>query len=480
MSIPTVELLIDNQDVAGADYAEVRDPGRFADVVGRVAQADTARVDRAVQAAHRAFPGWAATPLEQRIACVQQVADLLEAMVDELTPIVVSETGMLPAEIRMEIAGSAFATRDNIDAARAFLQPSRAEDATSWVSVEKKPAGVIAGFVPWNAPIVLMIRKLAPALVCGNTLVIKTPPTAPLGIGTLLKRAAALFPPGVLNVVHGGNETGQALVAHPLVRRISFTGGGKAASAIMKAAAGTLKNVQFELGGNDPAIVLDDMDLDAQMPALVAGTFHRSGQFCFAVKRIYVPESIFEAFFARFAEEVAKFKIGHPLDPRTTFGPVNNAQQYAHVKELVARARQSAAEVVELGEAVDSASWDQGYYLKPVLVKRAMPDQEIVACEQFGPVVPVIAYRDEDHAVAMANDTEYGLGSSIWTTNTARAVALARRLETGMTFINRNVQSRLGRRYMPFGGVKQSGIGTENSELGLADYVEYHAINLHK
>lgn len=480
MSIPTIELLIDNAAVPGAALAEVRDPGRFDTVVGHVAQADAALVGRAVEAAHRAFPAWAALPAEERAARVLRFADLLEGIVDELAPIVVAETGMLPAEIRMEIAGAAFAARDNVDAARAFLAPARYEDDGSWVRVEKRPAGVIAGFVPWNAPIVLMVRKLAPALVCGNTIVIKTPPTAPLGIGLLLARAAALFPPGVVNVVHGGSEVGQALVAHPLVRRVSFTGGGAAASAIMAAAADTVKNVQFELGGNDPAIVLDDMDFDAQMPALVAGTFHRSGQFCFAVKRIYVPETRYDAFFDRLAGEVDKFRIGHPTDPRTTFGPVNNAQQYANVRGLVERARATAEAVVELGEPVDPATWSQGYYLRPALVKRPPPDQEIVTCEQFGPVVPVIPYRDEDEAVAMANATEYGLGSSIWTTDTARAVALARRLEAGMTFINRNAQSRLGRRHMPFGGIKQSGIGTENSELGLADYVEYHAINLHK
>ena len=480
MSNLKIDLLIDNQDVPGARYAEVRDPGRLADVVGTVAQADAALVDQAVQAAHRAYPGWAATPLEARAERVLAVADLLESIVDELALIVVSETGMLPAEIRMEIGGAAFAMRDNVDAARAFLQGKRVEDATSWVTIEKKPVGVIAGFVPWNAPIVLMIRKLAPALVCGNTIVIKSPPTAPLGIGLLLKRVAALFPPGVINVLHGGNDVGQALVEHPLVRRISFTGGGKAATAIMKTAAETIKNVQFELGGNDPAIVLDDMDLDKQMPNLVAGTFHRSGQFCFAVKRIYVPESIYDAFCDRLAAELSKVRVGHPNDPRTTFGPVNNEVQYRYVKELVARARQSKAEVIELGEAVDPASWEQGYYLKPVLVKRPDPNQEIVSCEQFGPVVPVIPYKTEDEAVAMANDSEYGLGSSIWTTSFERGVALARRIESGMTFINKNAQSRLGRRHMPFGGVKQSGIGTENSEFGLADYVEYHAINLHK
>jgi acyl-CoA reductase-like NAD-dependent aldehyde dehydrogenase len=473
-------LLIDGQDVPGVSYAEVRDPGDVARVVGRAAQADTALVDRAVDAAHRAFPGWAARSVGDRIGHLRRIAELLESMTDELVRIVVSETGMLPAEIRLEIAGSIAVIDDTVDAGRTFLRSRTVEDTTSWVRVDRKPAGVVAGFVPWNAPIVLMIRKLAPALVCGNTIVIKTPPTAPLGITTILRRAAALVPAGVINVVHGGDETGRALVANPLVRRISFTGGGTAAVAIMKSAADTIKGVQFELGGNDPAIVLDDIDLDAQIPTLAAGIFHRAGQFCFAAKRVYAPESIFEEFFGRLSDEVAKARVGHPLDPRTTFGPVNNAQQYDYVKSLVERARHSAAEVREVGEAIDPATWDRGYYLKPVLVKRPAPDHEIVTCEQFGPVVPVIPYSSEDEVVAMANDTEFGLGSSVWSRDTTRAVALARRLETGMTFVNKNAQSRLGRRHAPFGGVKQSGIGRENSEEGLADYVEYHAINLHR
>ena len=480
MSPLKVDLLIGNEAVATRSYAEVRDPGRFADVVGLVAEATVEEVDRAVKAAHAAFPAWSATTLEQRSAQLEKVAQLVESIVDRVAAVVVGETGMLLSEIKAETIGSAFAIRDNIEAAQEFLKPKQVEDEASWVSVEKVPIGVIAAFVPWNAPIVLMMRKLAPALLSGNTIVIKSPPQAPLGLGFLLTEIAALFPAGVINAVHGGNAVGQALAAHPLIGKISFTGGGKAATEIMKAAAIGIKGVQFELGGNDPAIVLDDADLDRLMPTLVAGAFHRSGQFCFAIKRIYVPEAMYDRFFERMGQELAKARVGHQADARTTFGPVNNANQFAYVKALVERARTSGCEVTEYGEKVDPERWDEGYYLRPALVRRPNAKSEIVTCEQFGPVVPILAYDSEDEVVAMANDTEYGLGSSVWTSSFERGVAVARQIESGMTFINRNAQSRLGRRYMPFGGVKQSGIGTENSELGMAEYVEYHAINYHK
>lgn len=480
MSTMKIDLLIDNEDVATASYAEVRDPGRTADVVGLVAQAAPADVDRAVRAAQRAFASWRHTEPAERFALLQKAADLIDASSAELVPVVVAETGMLPAEIKMEFGGAALALRDNVEAALEFLKPAQYEDADSWVSVEKRPIGVIAAFIPWNAPIVLMIRKLAPALACGNTVVFKTPPTTPLGLGLLLKRIAALFPPGVINVLHGGAEVGAELAGHALVRKISFTGGGKAASAIMKTAADTIKGVQFELGGNDAAVVLDDADLEKIMPALVAGTFHRSGQFCFAIKRIYVPRAMYEDFFARMCAAVDRFKIGHPLDAQTTFGPVNNRGQFDYIAGLTARAKAAGARVAELGEVLHPEQWEQGLYLRPVIVADLAPDAELVVHEQFGPIVPLVPYDSEEQVIGYINDTEYGLGSSVWSSSFERATRFARHIEAGMTFINKNAQSRLGRRHMPFGGVKQSGVGTENSELGLAEYIEYHAINFHK
>lgn len=480
----TIDNFVDGAWIGGETRFEVRDPGRTADLVARVAAADAALVDRAVAAAAGALKGWSRVPVAERAALVLKAADLIEAEaekgLDGLAGVVVRETGMLPAEIVLELRGAAFASRDNVTAAQAALEPVVIEDATSIVRIERRPIGVVAAIVPWNAPIVLLIRKFAPALVAGDTLVIKTPPTAPAGIALLMAALAPLFPKGVINVVHGGAEVGAALAAHPKVRLISFTGGGVAARAIMRTAADTLKNVQFELGGNDAAIVLDDFDLDKGIPMLAAGAFHRSGQFCFAIKRLYVPEAIYDAFFERLAAHLDKVHIGHPLDPRTTFGPINNPGQLAFLNGLVAKTRAAGGDLVELGQPVDPATWAEGNYIRPTLVRRPGPDFEVVTCEQFGPVLPVIAYDSLDEVVALANGTEYGLGSSIWTTDFDRGLALARRLEAGMTFINKNAQSRLGRRHMPFGGIKQSGIGTENAEAGLAEFTEIHAINIHK
>ena len=480
MSHDKIDLLIDGRDVPTAAYAEVRDPGRFAEVVGLLAQGTAAQVDQAVQAAHRAFQGWRRMPLAVRSALLLQAADALAAEAGAVAELMARESGMLVPINQGEIGMAANIVRDNVEHAAAFLPPRQVEDAQSWVSIEKRPVGVIAAIVSWNAPVILTMRKLAPALVCGNTIVVKPSPNAPIGISRLLGRMAALFPPGVINVVHGGGEVGQALVAHPLVRKVSFTGGGEVAKAIMASAAQTIKDVQFELGGNDPAIVLDDANLADAVPKIVGGAFRRSGQFCFAVKRVYLPAARFDEGFEAIRAEVAKFKVGHPLAAGVTLGPINNAAQFNFLQGLLARTRAEGADVVELGEKLDAASWEAGYYLRPALVRNPSPDSEVVLCEQFGPLLPVVAYESEADVIRMANQTELGLGSSVWSTSPDRALALARELEAGMTFINQAGTSRLGQKNIPFGGVKQSGIGRESSDVGLAEYVEYHGINLHR
>jgi aldehyde dehydrogenase len=473
-------LLIDNQDVVTDQYLEVRDPGRISEIVGLLAQGTAAHVDQAVQAAHRAFATWQHVPLEQRQALLLQASDLIAAEGPKLAELMARESGMLVPTNAAEAGMSAAIVRDNVELASDFLRPLEAEDEASIVIVDKVPVGVIAGIIPWNAPIILTMRKLAPALVCGNTLVLKPAPTAALGLSALLKKIAALFPPGVINVVHGGAEVGAALTTHPLVRKISFTGGGAVARQIMKAAADTIKGVQFELGGNDPAIVLADADLDQAIPRIVGGVFRRAGQFCFAVKRIYVDAAIHDAFFERFCAEVDKFKVGHPLTLGATFGPLNNEAQFRYIQGLTERTRAAGAEVTVLGSRLDPDSWDQGWYLQPAVVGRADPQLELVREEQFGPIVPIVAFDNVDQAIGWANDSELGLASSVWSRDEDAAVAVARRIEAGMTFINNAGTSRIGQRNSPFGGVKQSGIGRESSEVGLSEYVEYHAINVHK
>jgi acyl-CoA reductase-like NAD-dependent aldehyde dehydrogenase len=474
------ELLIDNQDVSTAQYMEVRDPGRLDHVVGLVAKGDARHVEQAVEAAQRAFHLWRTTPLETRISLILKAADKLEQAADALARTVSGENGMLLAASRGEIALAVSGIRNLADLAEGCFEQKLMEDGTGWVSIEKKPMGVIAAIVPWNAPIVLTVQKLAPAVIAGNTVVFKPSPFAPIGITAALRMISELFPPGVINVVHGDGDVGAALTTHPLVRKISFTGGGATAKHVMRAAAESLKSIHLELGGNDPAIVLGDADLDKIVPQITAGVFRRSGQYCFAIKRIYVPDSLYDSFFEKMRSLTDEFKIGHQLNENATLGPMNNRQQFENVKRLIEAVKGSKAQVFELGQKLEPDNWDNGYYLRPVIVKDAEPDQEIVACEQFGPVIPLIRYRTEQEAILMANNSEFGLGSSIWSSDFERAVNLAREIEAGMTFINGNGTTSLGHKFVPFGGIKQSGIGRENSEIVFDEFIEYHAINYHK
>ncbi|MEH7254077.1 aldehyde dehydrogenase family protein [Neobacillus niacini] len=480
VQVKEIQLLINNQDVSTENYVEVRDPGRLSDVVGKVAQATVEQVNQAVEAAYIAFQSWRHSTLEERLEVLYKIEKILKDEAQELARTLSRENGVLYSTSLGEFDMAARAVQATIKNAKSFFEPVIKEDGDSWVSVEKRPVGVIAGIIPWNAPMVLTIQKVAPAIVTGNTLVMKPSPNSPMGVSIILKKIAALLPPGVINVIHGDAEVGSALNKHQHVRKISFTGGGQIAKYIMKDAADSLKSVHFELGGNDPAIVLDDVDLDDIVPKILGSAFRRSGQVCFAIKRVYVPESLYDVFYDKVCQFVDQYKVGHGLDERSTFAPVNNKNQYDQINKLIERIRNSNAKLVQLGEKLDPENWDNGYYILPAVVRDVDPNQEIVTCEQFGPIIPLVSYRTEEEVVKMANDTEYGLGSSIWTSNFDRGLRIARKIEAGMTFINGSGQSHLGYEHMPFGGVKQSGIGRENSEIGLAEFIEYHAINYHK
>lgn len=475
-----INLFIQNQDVETEQYTELRDPGKLTDVVGLIAKGTAAHVDQAVCVAHEAYQSWRKTPLEERLALLSKAADVVEKEAPSLAVTISRENGMLLNTTKAEITLAVNAIRLTIKQAEHFFQPKYVEDGQSWVSVEKKPIGVIAGIVPWNAPMVLTMQKLTPALAAGNTIVFKPSPFAPMGVSIALKKIAALFPPGVINFVHGEGDVGSALSTHPLVRKVSFTGGGRTAKYIMKDAAESLKSIHFELGGNDPTIVLDDADVDSILPKIVNGAFRRAGQVCFAIKRIYVPQTMYDSFYRKMCDMVDEFKIGHGLNENATMGPVINKQQFQYVRKLIERIGQSSAKIAVLGKKLEPDNWDNGYYMQPVVVRDVDPGQEIVTCEQFGPVVPLISYRTDEEAIRMANATEYGLGSSVWSADIDRALRVAREIEAGITTVNGYGQTMLGYQHMPFGGVKQSGIGRENADKGLEEFVELHAINLHK
>lgn len=290
---------------------------------------------------------------------------------------------------------------------------------------------------------------------------------------------AAVFPPGVINVVHGDIEVGETLTTHPLVRKVGFTGGAATARAVMKSAAESIKNLTLELGGNDPAIVLDDADIEKTLDRMLSGIFTRSGQICFAVKRIYVPRAMHDQFVDALCNRVSEFVVGHGLSEGVNFGPLATEAQYQNVRKLIDIAKASDAQVVELGRMADGVDKNDGYYMLPHVVIGASHTDQVSCCEQFGPVIPVIAYDDEEQVIEWANDSEYGLGSSVWTSDSERGFQIASRIEAGSTFINSHSFDSLDLR-MPFGGIKLSGIGREFGEAGMAEYVEEHAIRLLK
>jgi acyl-CoA reductase-like NAD-dependent aldehyde dehydrogenase len=478
-TVEKVELWINNTSISSNDQYEIKDPGRLTDVVAHVAKGTVAIANDAVQAAHQAFLSWRKLEVSERINMVMAAASALEQEIPALSPLLVREHGGLMSEAQIDLGYGVGVTQFTAGIAKSYLIPEVIEDENSRIEIQKVPRGVVVAIVPWNFPIVLTMMKLAPALVTGNTIVVKPSPLAPIGIMLALKKMADILPPGVINVVSGDSDVGEALTSHPLVRKISFTGGNQTAKHVMHSASSTIKNITLELGGNDPAIILDDANLDEIMPALVRGIFTRSGQICFAVKRVYVPQSLYEKFYETMCQVVNEIKVGHGLDEQATMGPVNNKTQYQFVKNLIEQAKHGNAKVLELGKKLTPEEWDNGYYILPTIIRDVEHTSNVACCEQFGPVIPLISYQSVEQAIQMANDSEFGLCSSVWSSDRNRALNVARQIEAGSTFINSHNIESLDLR-MPFGGIKQSGIGREFSDVSLADYVENHSIKYAK
>lgn len=469
--------LIGHELTTADNYDNVVDPGRLSDVVARVAVGTPADVNRAVETAHEAFKSWKNVAPAERARLILEAADVLAASGEDLAPLMVREHGGVLWEAQTDFGLGTGVLQHTASLIEKFFEPEQYDDDQSFISVERVPRGVVGAVVPWNMPIVLTMMKLAPALATGNTIVIKPSPFAPAALTLALHRMAQKLPAGVINVVHGNADVGQALTSHPLVRKIGFTGGTATARQVMAAASGTIKNLTLELGGNDPAIVLDDVDIDTALDRMLKGVFTRSGQICFAVKRIYIPRALYGTFADALTERVDQYAVGHGLDENASFGPLNNKTQFDAVNALIEGTKNSSAKIVQLGRKLDSAA--DGYYVLPHVVRDVEHSAPITSCEQFGPVIPLIAYDDENQVVDWANDSEYGLGSSVWTTDAERGLAIARRIEAGSTFINTHAFESLDLR-MPFGGVKQSGIGREFGEAGMREYVDEHSIRLLK
>jgi aldehyde dehydrogenase len=466
------------QESASGQRLDVRNPARPSEVVGTLASGTGQDIATAVAAARRAFPAWRDTPLEDRVARLGEAADRIIGLPDDVAALLTREMGKALWESRIDVGFAEYVLRFCSEVAHEAMAPLIIEDDDSGsVVVEKAPRGVAGAITPWNWPVGLLWIKLASALVTGNTVVAAPSPLASLAVLRTVEAVAELFPPGVVNVVTGvGSVVGSALVEHPDVPKISFTGSIATGQQIMRQAAGGIKALTLELGGNDPAILLDDVEItDDLAGSLATGAMITSGQICFAIKRIYVPNRLLPNLVEAYSAALSSYVVGDGLADDTTIGPVASDTQLKRFRSYLDEARQRGASVTEHG-TLSPAAEPEGYFHLPTVVTGADESFSIVADEQFGPATPIIGYDTVDEAVARANDSVFGLKSSVWSADRDRALAVARRLEAGTTFINQHSPFAVDIR-APLGGFKHSGIGREFGLAGLEAYVEMHQIN---
>jgi acyl-CoA reductase-like NAD-dependent aldehyde dehydrogenase len=464
-------LLIGGKLVPGAGTFDVINPATE-QVFSSCPRADLNQLNQAVAAAKSAFTGWAATPLAERAKLLNKLADAIEANAPELARILTQEQGKPLGGAHYEIAIAA----GNIRGFTAMQLPDAVltEDAQTKIIRQRLPLGVVGAITPWNFPVIMMVTKLAPALLAGNTIVVKPAPSTPLATLKVGELCAQIFPPGVVNVIADANDLGAALTSHPDVAKIAFTGSTATGRKVMASAAATLKRLTLELGGNDAAIVLDDVDPKEIAPKLFFAAMINSGQVCLAAKRIYVHESIYDAVCAELAKiaEGAAGLVGNGLDDGVQFGPVQNRMQFEKVRAIIDDAR-AQGKVVAGGKPHQGP----GFFIHPTVVS-GLPDSARLVCEeQFGPVMPVLKYSSIDEVIARANASEYGLGATVWSKSTDRALEVAKRLETGTVWINKHLDLPPS---VPYGGVKQSGFGVELGQQGLEEFTQLRILNVAK
>jgi len=462
-------MLIDGQLVEGRATLPVIDPAS-GEPFEWCARADAEQLDAAVAAAARAFPGWAATHPTERGDRLRAIADGIEARFNEFAALLTSEQGKPLAQAEFETGGAIAAMRyfSGFEAEPRVL----IDDDTDKVIEHRTPLGVVAVITPWNFPLIILTIKVASALATGNTVVAKPAPTTPLTSLLLAEVAQPLLPAGVLNVIVDENDLGAALAGHPDVAKVTFTGSTATGRKVMAGAAGTLKRLTLELGGNDVAILLDDVDVKAVAPRIFAAATINAGQVCMAAKRIYAPAAVYDALCDELAALARAAVVDDGRNQGAQIGPLQNRQQYDKVLELIRDAGEQG-QVIAGGGALDRP----GYFIAPTVVRGLSDDSRLVREEQFGPVIPVLSYDDIDDLVARANDSEFGLSGSIWTGDPEKAVDLAMRLDTGTVWINKHLDLRFD---VPFGGVKQSGIGREQGIDGLHEFTQAKIVSLSK
>lgn len=450
-------------------------------IVGEVTISSAIDVRAAVSMAEQVQHSWCCRSVEDRCGELRLAIDDLDDVVREQMATTLSrETGKPITAARGELASALRLMRHLTERATEVLASQVLDDERGRLVVNKIPYGVVVGIIPWNAPLFVAALKLAPALLAGNAVVLKSSPLAPLALEQFVGALAQRLPAQLLQVLHGEAGTGEALVQHSRVRKVSFTGGGTVGRAVQAASAHLIRPVLLELGGNDAALILDMADLSpTDLQQLVMASFYAAGQICIGCKRIYVPRQQLEAFSAAFCQMADDWiRLGDPLDPEVTVGPVVSREAQKRLEQLLtSTAQDHKIQVVAVGQVIHPDVMARGYFVQPRVVLGATDEDPLVCEEQFGPIVPILAYDSIDEAIERINGSDYGLGGSVWSSNEKQAFEIASRFQSGVVFINCHGRTGLSP-HLAFGGVKQSGYGRESGDWGLLEYVQLQSLFL--
>ncbi|HKP08645.1 MAG TPA: aldehyde dehydrogenase family protein [Microbacterium sp.] len=459
-------MTIDGEGVAGATQFDVENPATGL-TFARAPHCSDEQLDAAVTAAHRAFASWR-RDADARRAHLHRVGDILVENADLLGTVVTLEQGKPRTEGIGDVLRSAdwFRYFADLDLGNLVMQ----DDAQGFVEVVHRPLGVVAGVIPWNQPMLMAAWKAAPALLAGNTIVLKPSSFTPLTSLLVAELVRDALPAGVFTCVSGPEPLGSKLISHPLVRKVSFTGSTEVGKGILRDTASDLKRVTLELGGNDAAIVLDDADPADFAEGLFWAGFKNNGQMCALIKRLYVPESRRADYVDALADIARSVNIGDGMDAATQLGPLATAPHFRGITALADATRHGGATVAAGGETRDSG----GHFFTPMVVTDVDDADAIVADEQFGPILPVVGYDHVDDAIARANDSQFGLGGSVWGRDVDHARDIASQLETGQASVNHHTRGILP--HLPFGGAKWSGIGVENGPWGYEAFTQLQTI----
>ncbi|OSI24222.1 aldehyde dehydrogenase family protein [Neisseria dumasiana] len=445
------------------------------ELITKIAAAEAEDVDIAVAAAKKAFPAWAATPAAERGRLLLKLADLIEEHAEELAQIESLDTGHpIRDSRRLDVPRTAACFR-YFGGMADKIQGSVIPVEQGFLNyVVREPVGVVGQIVPWNFPLMFTSWKLGPALAAGNTVVMKPSELTPLStlkIAELIQKAG--FPDGVVNIVAGyGNTAGQRIADHEDIAKVAFTGSTQTGQSIVRASAGNLKRLQLELGGKGANIVFEDADIDAAVNGSAWAIFHNQGQACIAGSRLMLHESIADEFLEKFVKLAESIRLGDPLDPETEMGPLTSESHRNKVLSYAEIATEQGGKILTGGKAPEDAALKNGYYVLPTVVE-AKPTDRVAQEEVFGPFVTVLRFKNDEEALEIANGTEYGLGSGLWTKNLQRAHLFARKIRAGMCWINSYKRVNPG---SPFGGVGKSGYGREMGFEAIHDYTEAKSV----